>query len=686
MAFRPCWISVSAALIVLALGSTQPTHAQIRSSSTPPRAAESLFDPKLEELRRASVAWEARKPTTIRRRAEVVCIVPDLPTFLDAVAAWDATHFFPVLFEDDTELLLKFIRAYRPARIVYFPRVPHPIATDQLWENAVRAVGSSWVADGIPALKGDAFPAGTSAPGVVISHPESATLAGAVALAAGRFQPLLRWEIAETANETLDQTRATALAAAIETLIAARATNYQFLGDDCDFVTLAGNWPYRLKPERSPAPGFHALDDLIGRDRLTNRRWAYTGRLMGSPAASAYQAMCSLFLQPDSATLFSAYTEVTPPWNDFDLGPAVKALAPFMHVTRIQGAEAARLAGWHGTFDPKNRAGLVLINSSGGPIWFNLPGGQLGQTADIPLSVPAAVAMVHSFSAEFPYDPKTLAARWLANGAFLYYGAMDEPFLQAFRPPRLVAHLIAEHLPFAAALRPTPDELFGFPWRMLFLGDPLYRLLPNEERPPAITWDMLAAWPALPVPGRLINEMNDDERLTWAWRTALLQASDSKKHADRKPSPAAASSPLEVVLLGIARAKLPPRRRPILDALLVDTLTESSRGDLLVERLGRIPANEVSADVQRWLETARVAELQRRIAARDWQGILNQWTALVRSDAPDDLRSKVTARVAAFAGESRQLDRWAAQLDAMAKDRPNDSIIAEERRRVDALR
>ena len=67
------------------------------------------------------------------------------------------------------------------------------------------------------------------------------------------------------------------------------------------------------------------------------------------------------------------------------------------------------------------------------------------------LSVPAVVAMVHSFSAEYPYNPGTLAGRWLANGAYLYFGAMEEPYLQAFRPPALVAGLMMEHLPLAAA-------------------------------------------------------------------------------------------------------------------------------------------------------------------------------------------------------------------------------------------
>ena len=94
----------------------------------------------------------------------------------------------------------------------------------------------------------------------------------------------------------------------------------------------------------------------------------------------------------------------------------------------------------------------------------------------MPRGVPAAVAMIHSFSAADPTDPETIAGRWLAQGAFVYFGAVNEPFLPAFRPPRLVAALLAAEVPLVAALRQGEFEPFGFPWRLVYLGDPLYRL------------------------------------------------------------------------------------------------------------------------------------------------------------------------------------------------------------------
>src|SRR5690242_606010 len=98
----------------------------------------------LDEIRRASVFWE-RRPGPERRVVDQVCLVPDLPTFLEAIAAWDETHAFPILI-DDVELTFKFLRAFRPARIVRYPRRSAPIPAGRLWDEAVAAVGRSWSA------------------------------------------------------------------------------------------------------------------------------------------------------------------------------------------------------------------------------------------------------------------------------------------------------------------------------------------------------------------------------------------------------------------------------------------------------------------------------------------------------------------------------------------------------------
>ncbi len=121
----------------------------------------------------------------------------------------------------------------------------------------------------------------------------------------------------------------------IEATAATICGAYSVLGDKCDFVTLAGDWPYRYlnNEEGRVANGEHALDDLVGRLLPTGQagleqsrsRWAFTGRLLGNPASSLYRAMCSLFLQPESALLWNTYPEgVT--WSDYRMTEAARTL------------------------------------------------------------------------------------------------------------------------------------------------------------------------------------------------------------------------------------------------------------------------------------------------------------------------------------------------------------------------
>ena len=79
----------------------------------PASAQKTLFDPRFEEVRRASVTWDNRSGPD-REIVDMVCLVPDFATFLDVVSTWDDHHSFPVLI-DDVEYAFKFLRAFRPA-------------------------------------------------------------------------------------------------------------------------------------------------------------------------------------------------------------------------------------------------------------------------------------------------------------------------------------------------------------------------------------------------------------------------------------------------------------------------------------------------------------------------------------------------------------------------------------------
>ncbi|MFO0911054.1 MAG: hypothetical protein U0794_22400 [Isosphaeraceae bacterium] len=420
----------------------------------------SLFDPAFSDLRRASVAWD-RRGGPERRVVDVVCLVPDTATFLEAVAAWDEKTYFPILI-DDVEYTFKFLRAFRPARIVRYPTRATSLSGPALWDRAVKAVGQAWSSRAGEAQMGDLVPRdlGPTPPGVVISAPESQSLAAAVALAAGRFQPLLRWQTNRTFRDVPSTQEATAMARELAGVVGGAYPKHDQLGDDCDFVTLAGDYPYRYVAESS----HNAFDDLLFRSEGSHRRWAYAGRLMGGPVESVYRAMSALFLTPATAVMFNSYDTASQPWSGYAMTVGTNQLNRILPTSHVVG-DRATLAGWHQTFDPWNRYGLLLINTHDGPTGFHLPGGLIGQTADTPVTTPAAVVMTHSFSAAAPDDSQTIAGRWLANGAFIFFGSVNEPYLQGFRTPTLIANALSENLPLVAAVRKTAVEPFGQPWR-----------------------------------------------------------------------------------------------------------------------------------------------------------------------------------------------------------------------------
>jgi hypothetical protein len=645
----------------------------------PSSAQVSLFDPRFDEVRRASVAWDRRSGPE-REVVDMVCLVPDVATFLEVVAAWDERHFFPILI-DDVEYTFKFLRAFRPARIVRYPGKPaEAIPPDKVWERAVAAIGKAWSSAGVAPDKlpgGDAVAEtlGPVPPGVVVSSPDSQALAGAVALAAGRFQPMLKWETPKHFADALSFDEARSLAERLEAVVAAALPHHDQLGDDCDFVTLAGDYPYRYDNKGS----LDAFDDMILRSSRDQRRWAYAGRLLGDPAQSVYRAMCSLFLYPSTALLYNTYSEKEAPWAEYAMSGAATRLSRVLPVTHRNG-DRASLAGWHQTFDPINRSGLVLLNSHGGSTSFHLAGGP-GHTADIPESAPAAVLMIHSFSAESPADPQTICGRWLANGAFVFFGSMNEPFLQAFRPQGLVASFLAENLPVVTAVRRSGSEIYGQPWRLVYFGDPLYRIRPVNAPPGRIaSWNGVADWPAYVEFRQPEPDSPESTRLTWVLRTAIFRSQTAVTPRQRID--------LAATLLGIARDRLDPPLRQLHDDLLVDTLLQAGRAGDLLHQLNRVPPGERSASLRRHLETAQMAALQRATAAKDLREALSLWDDTIVEPGARDFAATFTARVARLADTPNRLNDWRNRLRSVlrsAVESPNKPVVEDELKRVEAL-
>ena len=135
---------------------------------------------------------------------------------------------------------------------------------------AERAVARAWTSATVP--DAELPPAGSvprrlgpTPPGLVLSNPESPMLAGAVALAAGRFQPLVRLDpvpaspgTGEAAtgrpfkrfHDVLSLTEARGLARLIEARAAAVASPHDRLGDACDFLTAGSRLAVSLSQRR----------------------------------------------------------------------------------------------------------------------------------------------------------------------------------------------------------------------------------------------------------------------------------------------------------------------------------------------------------------------------------------------------------------------------------------------------
>lgn len=694
-----------------------------------------LDDRRLRLLMRSAASWK-RRGGLGRRVVDQVCLVPDADAFLEALGAWDQHTYFPILI-DEPAWVLPFLRAFRPARVVrYAGRGGRAAGAGAGWRKAELAVARAWGPEGFEVqATDDASPRGLDAvapsrtlarsPGVVLSSPGAPMLAGAAALAAGRFQPLIRIDpptspgpSPKAAPRVWDYTTVLGLAQAwgfahaIEARIAIIVPRYARLGDDCDFITVAGDWPYRFRAAANePEPGEYAFDDILGRvfDReppgdwmsRTKRRWAFTGRLMGDPAASVAHAMGSLFLQPTRALLWDTYDQSQAPWTEYNLIGAAERIARMLggpgHVV-VRDGDQASLAHWHAAIEPPSGAGLVFLNSTGAPDRFSISGGP-GRPADLPSGTPCAVAMIHSFSAADPADPATIAGRWLAQGAYVYFGAMHEPYLLAFRRPRLIAQLIEAGVPLAAAARQGESEVVGHPWRMVFLGDPLYRVEPQsaatdpgDGRVSAGEWARTepgaGSWPVEDVAtARVAIESGQADRL-------LVDGLNAAIAESLAPERASSTSEWLPRLKSIRRVSLEPARRRILDELVIDVLRERSAYDDLWEMLSAIPPGERGQEVWGALEGCAVAQFARACASGSITrvaGALEVWDKALRQPWPPG--SLFPGQLTERAGDlvrgdaARHLTEWRERLGQAASvlqaGSSSAAAVAAERARIE---
>lgn len=420
---------------------------------------------------RQIAALRAQIPTVDR-----VVLVPDTATFVMALEHWSLGGRWPILIEDDRYTPL-FLRRFQPAEIIRLPKVQKSLPKGRSLEKRLQEVAAAaWQAHDPSTVRETWQQLGWNPPGVVITDVEDGAWPGALALAADRGEPLvfLGGQF-RSPNDILLPKEWQRLNTKVEQAVRSAGYPYASVGDTIDTLTLVRQCAARYKPNNVLEAPLAVTDGLARHS--TGHRWAIAGWIYGSSVRSVYQAMSAIFLNPQTAWFYDSYPP-TSPWQFYALAPASEQLSQVgFTTTLIQRPEATRQHWLELSLNPIT-ADLIFVNSKGSKETFDVGQGSV-QTKDIPLlQNPSAVYFIHSYSAETPDDPATIAGRWLDNGAYLYVGSVHEPYLNAFVPPQQVTLRVLWSIPFLIAAR----EQAAAPWKLTTIGDPLMTLTPAKPR------------------------------------------------------------------------------------------------------------------------------------------------------------------------------------------------------------
>lgn len=453
---------------------------------------------EVEVVRRAGL-----KASLLRQAQQAlpfVVVVDDAPSYLYAISQWEGLARFPVLWDDGSvrgrEDIARFVRAYKPERVLRL----HDDGDwawskdrDERQKSIERALGKA-LSEQSPDWKQTLAAVqaqGIVSPGVVLTDSEDDAWAGALALAAGRFQPLGFMVKPANIFSPLDAEAGNLIERAAEQLASGSGRSWRETGDEIDAITLAMNTGTMVRT----GPGDRdlvATSDRIGRTEHNGagERWAWCGQLIGTQAQSTYRAMCGLFLELDQAFIWDGYGE-GPGWSDYDGTKAGETLGVVGLKPEVNDSPKNTIDFWYQRMvrpigSAEGKAGsslLMLMNSKGSSRRFDLDGGaqEEGYAGDIPtLEVPAALHIVHSFSLQQPFQFKSVGGRLLDRGVYVYAGSVDEPYLSGFIPTPEVARRLATGVAFGTAIRWQPEQVRGMQglnpsnvWKIAVLGDPL---------------------------------------------------------------------------------------------------------------------------------------------------------------------------------------------------------------------
>ena len=455
---------------VLGILAGPPVRAQLGPAETTPRQQpvpwSIALGMRVEQVRRA---W----PLVDR-----VVLVPDGATYVDELARWSPAGRWPVLFEDHHYAAM-FIRRFQPSQVVRrqpverSPDGPAGVSRSELEAVVKTAWGGDPLGESIPDVLRRA---GHTPPGVVITSMNDPAWTAAVALAAGRGQPLA-WldESFGKPNHLLDARRFARLREAVDLLVSGTGYPYAGLGDAIDTITLCRDLAGRVDIAANPGTDeIRAVTDLLGRvagggGGGGGRRYAFTGWIFGDEVRCAYTAMCSLFLQRSAFELYNTYSDEAVR-RVYGLREASAMLpARGFKVTTHDIPDTTRHA-WLNLL-PRGFTTDVLVMNSGGNADHFVLSDEHAYCGDVPiLNVPMALHLIHSFSLKAPANLDTIGGQWLAHGVYAYIGSVDEPMLSAFIPPKFFVDRCVNLVPFLIAGRKWDG---AGAWKINTLGDPL---------------------------------------------------------------------------------------------------------------------------------------------------------------------------------------------------------------------
>lgn len=462
-----------------ALGQAEGPRTQV---STPPPVRQGPPPPLVLGQR---VRQERARQTDLA----TVVVVRDGVSYLAAIRAWTPGVRFPVLIDDGTlagrEDIARFVRGYAANRVVRWSSPGAKPGFEVTVQDLIDTVELAWGVPGAEVDKGGGSDTlhgawtqlGHTPPGIVVVSPSDGAWTAGVALAAARGQILMTTGMKSGVDRAASPEEADGLCREIEGVAARSGYPWRGVADELDAVTLCVSVPNRILK----APGeFLAMTDRVGRlgaGVVANERWAWAGQIFGTPAHAGYMAMCGVFMEPRGAWVFDGYPEVAP-WTGFSGKAAGKVLGEAKVPCEVMASPRNDAEAWRARGARPVNAGLIFVNTKGNDDFFELNPGR-GLPGDVPeLVVPAAAAVVHSWSATNIGNRDRLGGRWLERGVFCYAGSVHEPFLGAFVPTPNAAGRMLAGAPFGAALRLDNGPL----WKIAIFGDPLFTLGATGQR------------------------------------------------------------------------------------------------------------------------------------------------------------------------------------------------------------